>query len=109
MNHRLLGSVAVVLALTTAIACEKRTNEDATGRTQTTSAESNRDSNRDSIGEDLRQAGKKLGSAAEKTAEEVKEAAEKVDVRLVDKDACDAGVDGKGRACDGGAATKPRP
>jgi hypothetical protein len=105
MNHQLLGSMAVVLALTTAVACEKRTSEDATGRTQTTSAESNRDS----IGEDLRQAGKKLGSAAEKTAEEVKEAAEKVDVRLVDKDACDGGVDGKGRACDGGAATKPRP
>jgi hypothetical protein len=113
MNHQLLGSAAVVLALTTAIACEKRTNDDATSRTETTSAEANRDS----AGEDLRQAGKKLGSAAEKTAakaaEKVKDAAEKlddvkVDVKVGDKDACNAGVDDKGRACDGGAA-KPRP
>ena len=87
MNYQVFSTAAVVLALTSAVACE-RTNDDATtGRTHTTSAETT-DASRQSIGQDLEQAGKSLGSAAEKaadkTAEEAKVAAKKLDEIKID-------------------------
>ena len=85
MKYDLLPSAAVVLALTTVTACDKRTSDEKTSQTHTTSAEASTGPNGESIGQDLRQAGKSLGSAAEKTAKKLDEI--KVDVRVDDKDA----------------------
>jgi hypothetical protein len=84
MKYQLLTSAAVVLALTTAVACDKRTSDDTTSQTHTTSADASTAPNGESIGQDLRQAGKSLGAAAEKTAKKLDEV--KVDVHVDDKD-----------------------